>query len=265
MKFIPVKTRSIIPPKDNIYPILDKYLPKLREKDVVFITSKIIAIHQGRTVLKEGVDKNELIKKEADFVFKAVRQKTPRPTRERGRPSSVPSITFNGVRQAFRNGREDKVVLTIKNNTIIPQAGIDESNGGDYYILWPQDPNNQAKEICKYLKKKYDLKKLGVVITDSHLLPFRWGTSGISIGFYGIEPTKDYRGKKDIFGRKMEMTKVNVVDSISNMAVLHMGEGNNKQPIVIGMGLDFVKFTNRDKSKDFIISKEEDVFGRVFN
>lgn len=50
MKFIPVKTRRVLPPKDDIYPILDDFLPKLREGDIIFITSKILAIHQGRCV-----------------------------------------------------------------------------------------------------------------------------------------------------------------------------------------------------------------------
>ena len=231
IKFIPVKTKIISPPQDDIYPVFDKYLTRLKEKDIVFITSKIVAIHQGRTVLKTEVIKDKLIKEEADIL-----------------------IGSNKSKEAF---------LTIKNNTFIPQAGIDESNGGDYYILWPNDPSAQAKEICEYLKKKFKRKLLGVVITDSHLMPFRWGTSGISIGFYGIDPLRDYRGKKDIFGRKMQMTQVNIVDSISAIAVLHMGEGSKKAPIVIARGLDFVKFINKEKYKDFMIPKEEDVFGSI--
>jgi F420-0:gamma-glutamyl ligase len=38
LKFIPVKTRPILPPKDNLYPIFDASLPKLREGDIIFIT-----------------------------------------------------------------------------------------------------------------------------------------------------------------------------------------------------------------------------------
>jgi F420-0:gamma-glutamyl ligase len=50
MNFIKVKTGSILPPKDNLYPILDKYLPKLKEGDVIFITSKILAIHPEQDI-----------------------------------------------------------------------------------------------------------------------------------------------------------------------------------------------------------------------
>ena len=229
MKFIPIKTKIITPPKEDIYPILNKL--KLKEEDIVFITSKIVAIHQGKTILKTKIKKEDLIKKEADVLIKP--------------------------------GKKQEAVLTIKNNTFIPQAGVDESNGGDYYILWPEKPHKQAQEFCQYLKKRFKLKKLGVVITDSHLMPFRWGTSGISIGFYGIDPLRDYRATKDIFGRKMEMTQVYIVDSITAMAVLHMGEGENRVPIVVGRDLGIVKFTNKDKSGDFIISKDEDLFGSI--
>ena len=37
---------------------------------------------------------------------------------------------------------------TIKNNLLIPSAGIDESNANHNYILWPKDPAGIAKKIC---------------------------------------------------------------------------------------------------------------------
>jgi len=272
MKFIPVKTKIISPPQEDIYPILDK-LSSIKEKDIIFITSKIVAIHQGRTVAKKSVNKNKLIQKEADVVIPSLNfsshtphPQTPSPCKGEGEPKHTPLLYKERGGEAKRSrGEVYEAILTIKNNTFIPQAGIDESNAGDYYILWPSNPYKQAKEICEYLKKKFGIKKMGVVITDSHLTPFRWGTSGISIGFYGINPLSDYRGAKDIFGRKMQMTQVNIVDSISAMAVLHMGEGNNKTPIVIGQGFDFVEFVNKEKCKDFIISREEDIFNSIIS
>jgi F420-0:gamma-glutamyl ligase len=48
MKFIPVKTRALLPPKDDVYKELERSLPKLKEGDVLFIASKVLAIHQRR-------------------------------------------------------------------------------------------------------------------------------------------------------------------------------------------------------------------------
>src|SRR3989344_9536240 len=67
MEFITVKTRVFQPPKDDFYDLLDSSLPRLREGDVLIITSKVLAIHQGRCLkIDPGVDKDKLIKLEAD-------------------------------------------------------------------------------------------------------------------------------------------------------------------------------------------------------
>ena len=231
MKFITVKTRPLLPPKDNIYSVLDEYLPSLHEGDVILITSKVIAIHQGRCLKIEDVpDKDALIKKEADVYI-------PR--------EDVPG---------------NHVVLTVKDYTLIPTAGIDESNANGYYILWPKNANKIAKEICNYLKKKNSVKKLAVIITDSHTEPMRYGVIGVSVGFFGLEPLADHRGKTDIFGRKLKITRSNVVDALATTAVLLMGEGAEQTPIVIARGCNFVKLTNKHTYKKLVISPQEDIY-----
>ncbi|GAH17146.1 unnamed protein product, partial [marine sediment metagenome] len=186
MEIIPIKTRIVKPPQDDIYNVIDEFCPTLREKDVFLLTSKILAIHQGLCIPIDTVgNKDNLIRKEAD-VF-------------------IPRKECPG----------GYVILTVKNNTLIPSTGTDESNANGYYILWPKKPEKEAKTICEYLKKKFSLKKLAVIITDSHTVPMRYGIMGISIGFYGLYPLKDYRGEKDIFGRRMKMSQSNIVDALA--------------------------------------------------
>lgn len=234
MKFIPVKTRAVLPPRDDIYPVLDESLPRLREGDVLFITSKILAIHQGRCVKikpdASGVQKEHLIKREAD----------------RYEHSHL---------RSWKN-----LYLTIKDHTLIANAGIDESNANGYYILWPRRSSAAAKEICSYLKKKYKLKKLAVIVTDSHIVPMRQGTLGISIGFYGMEPLYDYRGKPDIFGRLLKHTTKNIVDALTTMAVLVMGEGNERTPLLVLRDAKFVVFTNKDTYRKSVVAPKNDLY-----
>ena len=231
MKTIPIKTRPINPPQDDIYKIIDKYCPKLQEGDVLAITSKILAIHQGRCIeINKVKDKDDLIKKEAEVFIP--REKVP----------------------------GEYVILTMKDHTLIPTSGIDESNGNGYYILWPKKPEKDAKKICNYLKKKYKIKKLAVIIIDSHTIPLRYGVMGISTGFFGLEPLKNYIGKKDIFKRKIRLTKTNIVDSLAVVANLAMGEGNEQQPMVIIRNADFVKFTNKKTYKDLLIPMKKDIY-----
>lgn len=232
MQFIKVKTRAFIPPKDDVFELLNQHLPKLKEGDVVFIASKVLAIHQGRCIEKSKIknQKSKLIKQEADY--------------------RLPGQLVAG----------SEIILTIKDHTLIPSAGIDESNGKGYFILWPKNTNQLCKQICEYLKKRDKVKKLAVIATDSHTTPLRWGTTGISIGFFGLEPLFDYRGKKDIFGRKLKYTQSNIVDALSAMAVLLMGEGSERIPMVIGRGLNFIKFTNKDSYKKLVIDPKKDLY-----
>ena len=56
----------------------------------------------------------------------------------------------------------ETVMLTIKNNILIPTSGIDESNANGYYILWPEKPFESAKRIYNFIKKEFKLQqKLG--------------------------------------------------------------------------------------------------------
>ncbi|MGA2908677.1 MAG: coenzyme F420-0:L-glutamate ligase [Terracidiphilus sp.] len=231
MRFIPVTTRPVLPPKDDIYSVLSESLPRLIEGDVLFITSKVIAIHQGRCIaIDSGVAKSRLVKKEAD-------------------------------RYALSHLRSWKdLYLTIKGHTLIANAGIDESNANGYYVLWPKRPSPFAKEICNFLKRRYNLEKFAVIVTDSHIVPLRQGTLGISIGFFGMEPTYDYRGTPDIFGRLLKHTKKNIVDALSAMAVLLMGEGDERTPILILRDAKFITFTTKETYRKSVVALKNDLY-----
>ncbi len=238
LTIFPIKTRPFLPPKDDLYELLDAHLPLVEEGDILLVTSKILAIHQGRTIkMSDVASKDDLIMEEAE--------------------QFIP-------RKESSNGQ---VLLTIKGYTLIPSAGIDESNGNGYYVLWPEKVNEAAKEIWQYVKGKYHIKKFGVIITDSHTIPLRRGVLGISIGFYGIHPIKDYRGTPDIFGRELKITQVDVVDALAAFGVLMMGEGNEQTPLCLIRAADFVEFTDSDCYADLVISQNEDIYAtllRVF-
>lgn len=233
MRFIKVKTRAFLPPRDNIYDLFEKHLPKLKEGDVLFITSKVLAIHQGRCV---AIDKN--CKNQKD---KLIMRETASFVSRRRLPGHY-------------------AILTIKQNTLIPSAGIDSSNANGYFILWPKNINQEAKKICQYLKRKYKIKKLAIIITDSHTTPLRRGTTGISIGFYGLKPVKDLRGKPDIFKQKLKITRVNVIDAIAAFGVLLMGESNERTPMLILRKAKFITFNTRNNYSQLIMHPKTDIY-----
>lgn len=219
---------------DNLFTILDKYLPEPKEKDVVVITSKIVSICQGRVVKNNGkISKFDLIKKDSQYFL----------------PEKY--IRFG-------------VLLTVTNNVFIASAGIDESNGYGNFVLWPKDPMKEAKDIWKYLRRKYRVKNLGVVITDSHLMPLRRGVTGFGIAWCGFEPLKSYIGTPDIFGRDFRLEKTNLVDSIAASAVFEIGEGREQTPIAVVSDPPHLRFKSRPPTrteiKEMTISIDEDIY-----
>lgn len=236
----PIKTRPFLPPKDDLFLVLKKSFgeKRLREKTVIVITSKIVSISQGRCIpLDEVQDKDELIKKEAEFYLP--REKVPK----------------------------GWVMLTMKHNIMIPTAGIDESNANGYYILWPEKPFETAQKMYAFIKKEFKLKKFGVIISDSHTVPLRWGTMGIALAYWGFWPLKDYRGKKDIFGRTLKITQSNIADALATGAVMIMGEGKEQTPLAVIDDIDFVKFGNFNflKKNPLEITRKLDIYGPLLN
>jgi len=227
-KFIPIKTRIVQPPKDEIWDILDSI--HIKDGDIVFITSKILAIHQGRCIPVGQASKKQLIEKEATHWLSYQH--------------------YNGF----------DINLTITDNILIPASGIDESNANGHYILWPKETDKLCKTIRERLVTKHNLTNLGIISTDSHTTPLRWGVTGITTGLSGIKPLKDIRGEKDIFGRKMQVSQVNQIDPLTAMAVLLMGEAAEQIPIIILRDYKGIEFCANGSMNDFKIPPEQDLY-----
>jgi coenzyme F420-0:L-glutamate ligase/coenzyme F420-1:gamma-L-glutamate ligase len=82
-----------------------------------------------------------------------------------------------------------------------------------------------------------------------------------AIGFAGLRPFRDYRGKKDLFGQILKVKNIAVVDEIAASAELLMGQGNEARPVVVFRGLgDVVAACEKHGVEDLYMSGEEDLF-----
>lgn len=238
MKVTAVKTHKITHKDTDLFKILDQYLKNLKENSVVAVTSKIVSICEGRIIkISPQIQKDELVKQEAEYYL----------------PREYNQYDF---------------MISINRGIMVASAGIDESNGNGYYVLWPKDPQKSVNKIRKYLKNKFNLKKIGIIITDSKLSPLRWGVTGVSIAHSGFRALNSYIGKPDIFGRKLHAEKVNVADSLATAAVTVMGEGNEQQPMAIIEDVDnFVHFQKRNPSQKELdnlkIALKDDVYASL--
>lgn len=242
MKVTPIKTHKITTRDRSLLAILDKYLVAISEGSVVAITSKIVSICEGRVVKIGSVDKqslrsdelkDELIAKEAQYFL----------------PRSL---------------NKYHVSLTITRNTLVATAGIDESNGNGYYVLWPRDLQKTVNSIRSHLMSRCDLNRIGVIITDSRTSPLRWGVTAFALAYSGFAPLRDYIGKPDVFGKKLEYTKMNMADNLACAAAAVMGEGDEQTPMAVITDLPDVQFTGRNPTKEELsqmtISRDEDLY-----
>lgn len=53
MQFIPVTTRILQPPQDDLLSVIRGSLTDIKNGDVMLISSKVVAIHEGRCVPKQ--------------------------------------------------------------------------------------------------------------------------------------------------------------------------------------------------------------------
>jgi F420-0:gamma-glutamyl ligase len=236
MAGISVKTfrvPKVIAPYDDLFKILSG-LPGLKNGAIVAVSSKVVSLCEGRVVRKsDKVSRDQLIIAEAE-------KYVPR--------EFVP---------------QKKAILALKNSALTVAAGVDEFDG--YYVLWPEDPEVSAKKIYNFLRRRHKIRDLGVIITDSHTVPLRRGPVGFALGFWGFEPLRFYRGRKNLFGRTMKMTRANLADGLAAASVLAMGEGEERTPLVVISGLTDVKFTHKpyrpaDKFARFFVPLKEDFF-----
>ena len=153
-------------------------------------------------------------------------------------------------------------LLTIKDGMIAPNSGIDKSNcPAGKIILYPKDSFKSANYLRKKIFKKFGIK-VGIVISDSRLMPTRIGCTGIAVGVSGFEPVNDERGKRDLFGRKLMVTFQATADCLATMGVFVMGESSESIPIVVIRGVKVTQTERKLGMKDMTVSPKVDIYLR---
>lgn len=238
MKVEVYKTRKILPGSGTLLEVIDEYLPEVKENSVVVIASKIVATCEGSVVPINSVDIDDLIEEYSQYYL----------------PRSLSRY---------------KVSFTITKSRLVVGAGIDESNAGENYILWPKDAQASANEVRAHLMQKYGIKNVGVILSDSMTRPLQWGTTGVALSYSGFEPIYSYIGKPDLFGREFVYHTNSIVNGLAAAATMVMGEGAEQTPLAIVEDVPFVTFQDHDPTDEELaiqnIPIEDDVYAPMLN
>ena len=187
---------KIFKEKEDLSSFIYQHLKKVPNKSIIVVSSKLVALWRG--TLAPLKDKEKLIKQESTHYLKT-------------------ALCY----------------WTIKDNMVMTNAGIDESNVKGELLLLPTDLYKCADDLRKELKQKYKVKNLGLIITDSMILPLRSGVINAAVAYSGFKGVQNNIGKKDIYGRKLKTTLVNAADSLATAAGFLMGEAAEKTPLAL--------------------------------
>lgn len=225
MNVTAIKT-GIFKEREDLPAFISKYIPVMKDGSVLVVTSKIAALAEGRTV--DTKDMHKAIRAESEWVKK----------------TKLGSVT-------------------LKDGIIMWNAGIDESNAGGRPILLPKSSFRAAAKLRTKLKKIYGIKRLGVILSDSRIMPLRAGVVGIALGYAGFKGVRDYRGTDDMFGRKLKYTSTDIADGLATAAVVVMGEGSEMQPLCVIEDAP-VEFRERIDPQELIVRPQDDMYRPLF-
>ncbi|WNY27369.1 coenzyme F420-0:L-glutamate ligase [Methanolapillus ohkumae] len=201
----------LIHPKDNIFEILCDSLDaanlSFEDGDILVIAESALATSENRLVLLDSVSPS------ADaFCY----------SKTTGLDAREVELILQESEHVF--GGVSGVLLTLWNGILCPNAGIDNSNAPEgYVILYPKNPSKSAQQIMYSAAKRFK-KRIGVIIADSRTQPLRLGCTGVAIGAAGFEAVLDKRGEKDLFGKSLHITRIAAADILASAAEAVMGE-----------------------------------------
>jgi coenzyme F420-0:L-glutamate ligase len=218
----------------------------LRDGDVLVISSKFIAVSEGRVVSLRGVH----VSREAKELAVKYRM-----------DKRLCELVIRESDEVM--GGVPGFLLTMKDGLLTPNAGIDKSNvRHGAVVLYPRRPGASARMIREGIRFALGVS-VGVVVCDSRLSPTRRGTTGVALAASGIEAILDMRGRKDLFGNVLKVTSQGVADDLSSAAEILMGESDEATPIVLVRGLKKNLLKKMEyPSRRFAIPAEQDVYLR---
>jgi len=213
----------LVKPGQDLRPLVLRALRRLggaREGDVLILSSKVVALSQGRTVRLSEV------------------RPGPRALRLARRTGLDPSFVEVVLKEADEVlGASRGALLTLKRGLLCANAGVDLSNAPPgHAVLLPSQPGRFARELRRYLLEEEGVG-VGVILSDSTVRPLRLGTVGQAIAVSGIPGALDCRGRRDLFGRKLKVTVRALADQLATAAELLMGEADEGVPLVVVRGL----------------------------
>ena len=199
---------------------------RLRDGDVLVVTSKIVSKAEGR--FADAEDRQSVIDSET--------------VRTVARRQSMGIVeTHHGLTQAG--------------------AGVDNSNVDQGRILLlPADPDGSSERLRAGLAARFGVR-IGVIMSDTAGRAWRVGQTDHAIGSAGVTVLDRYAGRVDSYGNELHVTAIAIADELAAAADLAKTKlGGNPVAIVRGVGDHVVD--PGPVARELLRTGEEDLFFR---
>ena len=249
LKLIALKDFPLIEPNDDLASIINKSINNngidIESGDVVVVAQKIISKCENRYVELKNIQPS----KEATDLAKTLNRD----------PAFI---------QIIQN--ESKKIISTDKNVIIVEhklgfininAGIDRSNilqKDDVVLLLPENPSKSAKDLQSAISANFQ-RDIALIVTDSMTRPFRSGVTNFALASANIPSLIDLKGDSDIYGNILQSTEIAIADELAAAAGLLMGQGSEKQPVIIIKGFDKKNYSTND-AFDLVVDEDEDLY-----
>ena len=249
LKLIALKDFPLIEPNDDLASIINKSINNngidIESGDVVVVAQKIISKCENRYVELKNIQPS----KEATDLAKTLNRD----------PAFI---------QIIQN--ESKKIISTDKNVIIVEhklgfininAGIDRSNilqKDDVVLLLPENPSKSAKDLQSAISANFQ-RDIALIVTDSMTRPFRSGVTNFALASANIPSLIDLKGDSDIYGNILQSTEIAIADELAAAAGLLMGQGSEKQPVVIIKGFDKKNYSTND-AFNLVVDENEDLY-----
>lgn len=200
----------------------------LQTNDVIVLAQKIVSKAEGRVVLLSDVQPSARALELAQQC-----EKDPR----------LVELILSESQEVMRV-RPGVIVVRHRLGLVLANAGIDQSNirhhGDGAALLLPEDPDLSCRRLRAAIHERTGIAP-AVLIIDSLGRAWRNGTVGTAIGAAGLPGCLDLRGRKDLFGRRLETSELGFADEAAAAASLLMGQADEGRPIVLLRGLQLAR------------------------
>lgn len=216
----------------------------VEDGDIIVVTHVVVSRVEGNVVNLDQIEPSEFAKSLGQRLDKD--------------PAHV-EVVLRQSKSIVRMG-DGNIITETNHGFICANAGVDKSNvpGERHVALLPVEPDCSAQRIRRKVKELTG-KDVAVIISDTHGRPLRNGQINIAIGVAGIEPIRNLRGERDLFGYVLTVKKTAIADELASAAELVIGQAAEGVPVAIIRGYAYPK-SERESATKLIRPREKDLF-----